>query len=192
MADGKDPLIVVSKVKPILAAGNGVTSVSKEALQWVDDRTREQAELCAATGVRTPKGKLMAPSMLSGRVGGVMPDEDRKPPDRTYARAKEVLDAHGGDMPKHGYALVEVLGGVAHHTQTAGPCEVIILDRDNLKAALGVPECTTEINVLVDDLRAFAKAAKLLEYAELANEIEHKHAKLLKEFEATYKKGKKT
>ena len=186
MSENDDVLIVTSKVKPILKNGAGVTTVSGEALAWVNKRTREFAELCASTGTKTPSGKLMPPPALSGAIGPATYRDplSAKAPERMCARGKEALDEPGAKSGMT-YALVEVRGGQADVVCRAGPVEVIILDRAWLDKSLGIPECSTEINVLCHDLRVFAKESKRGEYEELAGELEHKHAKLLKELNHT-------
>lgn len=178
-----DPLIVVSRVKDMLKASANVKTVSAEVLDWIDAETQKIVERAIAEGKRTDAGKLLPPGY------GDKAEPESKEPERIDARAKETRAENGGKRQMC-YALVEVLGGVATVSRTVGAVEVVILDRDNLKASLGIPECGTEIMVLCDDLHNFAKVSKFGEYAELANEIQHKHEKLLKEFAEEEKKKK--
>lgn len=53
--------IVTSIVKEELKARSGLGTISTEALDWVNDQVSGILDVCAATGRRTPGGRLMAP-----------------------------------------------------------------------------------------------------------------------------------
>lgn len=193
MGESNGPLIVTSKVKELLKGAPGVKTISGEALAWVDARTREAVDACGATGKKTPSGRLMPPEGLPGSTGLVYKDRLKldKEPERLCARGKEALAEAGGDKPARKCAVVEILGGQVTSTATVGGAEVIVLDRTWVERSLGIPECGTQLSVLCSDLRYFAELQKLSTYAELADEIEHKHAKLLAELGHATKKEKK-
>ena len=53
--------IVTSIVKEELKARSGLGTISTEALDWVNAQVSGILDACAATGRRTPGGRLMAP-----------------------------------------------------------------------------------------------------------------------------------
>ena len=53
--------IITSVVKEELKARSGLATISSEAIDWVNDQVGPILDRCAATGRRTPGGRLMAP-----------------------------------------------------------------------------------------------------------------------------------
>ena len=53
--------IISSVVKEELKARSGLGTISSEALDWVNEQVGPLLDICAATGRRTPGGRLMAP-----------------------------------------------------------------------------------------------------------------------------------
>jgi len=125
----KEMLIVVSKVKPLLTKNPSVKTVSAEALSWISDVTGQVAKNLADSGRKSPSGRLMAPKMDAGLMarsvakqiafgepygGGELPVTKQRidqiqalppVPERLDARAKEVLQANGGQ--RRGFPVAE-------------------------------------------------------------------------------------
>lgn len=53
--------IITSVVKEELKARSGLATISSEAIDWVNEQVGPILDRCAATGRRTPGGRLMAP-----------------------------------------------------------------------------------------------------------------------------------
>ena len=53
--------IITSVVKEELKARSGLATISSEAIDWVNAQVGPLLDVCAATGRRTPGGRLMAP-----------------------------------------------------------------------------------------------------------------------------------
>ena len=139
MSAGK-PLLNKQNVKEILASGEGVKTVSGEAVAWVEEATRAAAEALAARGKRTPGGKLMPPRT---------PEELAE---LGQAGAPAALPS-AGDRPLP-YAIVEVADGRVEIGSTNIPTTLHIVDRRALEAMAADPA--------VDDAR-FAEECALLE-----------------------------
>ena len=97
-------------IQGILSKGEGVKSVSSEAVDWVISVAEQAAEQLAESGRRTPSGRLMAPRMDAGlqartTVGHLTSETanvqelSRPIPTRLCYRAKETLSANGGERP---------------------------------------------------------------------------------------------
>ncbi len=62
--------IVTSAVKEELKARSGLATISSEAIDWVNDQVGPLLDRCAATGRRTPGGRLMAPPAAAAEAAG--------------------------------------------------------------------------------------------------------------------------
>lgn len=103
-----------SLIQDILAKGEGVKTVSGEAVDWCIAVAEVVAKNLAESGRRTPGGRLMAPKMDAGLMARHAPEnleiekdlEDlatksvsRPVPERLCSRAKDTLAANGGKRP---------------------------------------------------------------------------------------------
>jgi len=91
-------------IQGILSKGEGVKSVSSEAVDWVISVAEQAAKQLAKSGRRTPSGRLMAPRMDAGlmfrhltkapdEIAGVtLIQEDPAELRRTQARAQMQSD----------------------------------------------------------------------------------------------------
>ncbi len=91
-------------IQDILSKGEGIKSVSSEAVDWVISVAEQAAEQLAESGRRTPSGRLMAPRMDAGlmvrhltkapdEIAGVtLIQEDPTELRRTQARAQMQSD----------------------------------------------------------------------------------------------------
>ena len=113
MNNASQSFIVGSTVRRALAEASAATTISAEALAWVNDRAAEAVALCAASGRRTPSGRLMAPpegAPASLPVVFRQPDpkpapDGRRRPERLDARAKEWRDASPEEKTAHLHTL---------------------------------------------------------------------------------------
>ena len=84
-------------IQGILSKGEGVKSVSSEAVDWVISVAEHTARQLAASGRRTPSGRLMAPKMDPGLQSRQMM---REPETKDYPgqQTDEYRMAHGGKI----------------------------------------------------------------------------------------------
>ena len=84
-------------LQDILAKGDGVKTVSSDAVDWVISVAEEAAKNLAASGRRTPGGRLMAPKMDAGLMARQL---SKAPEADTYPgqQAAEYQMAHGGQI----------------------------------------------------------------------------------------------
>jgi len=78
-------------IQGILSKGEGVKSVSSEAVDWVISVAEHTARQLAASGRRTPSGRLMAPRMDPG----LMARHITKPQDQAAAAGVELAQDPG-------------------------------------------------------------------------------------------------
>lgn len=105
--------IVESATRRALAEESKAATISSEALAWVNGQTVAAILQCAATGRRTPSGRLMAPpegAPVPAPVVCRQPDpgpaaDGRSRPERLDARAKEWRDASPEEKTAHLHAL---------------------------------------------------------------------------------------
>ena len=66
-------------IQDILSKGEGVKSISSEAVDWVISVAEHTARQLAASGRRTPGGRLMAPRMEPGLQARCLTRQDEAP-----------------------------------------------------------------------------------------------------------------
>ena len=160
------PLLNKQNVKEILASGEGVKTVSGEAVVWVEEATRAAAEALAAHGKRTPGGKLMPPRTVDelAELGPAVAHVAKQEP---------------GDRPVP-YAIVEVADGKAEVGSTNIPATLHLVDRRELEALASGP----------DDAR-FEEACARLEALDAMAGHGYKYKGLASELRALRKKRKR-
>lgn len=75
MKEATTELLNQKRIKEILKSG-GAKTVSSEAVAWIGAVAREAAKNLAASGRRTPGGRLMAPNMDPGLQARCMAREE--------------------------------------------------------------------------------------------------------------------
>lgn len=78
-------------IQDILSKGEGVKSISSEAVDWVISVAEHTARQLAASGRRTPSGRLMAPKLDCG----LMARHITKPQDQAAAAGVELAQDPG-------------------------------------------------------------------------------------------------
>ena len=66
-------------IQDILSQGDGVKSVSSEAVDWVISVAEQAAKQLAVSGRRTPGGRLMAPRVEPGLQARCLTRQDEAP-----------------------------------------------------------------------------------------------------------------
>lgn len=79
-------------IQDILSKGDGVKSISSEAVDWVISVAEHTARQLAASGRRTPGGRLMAPKTDCGLTARHI----TKPQDQAAAAGVELAQDPGG------------------------------------------------------------------------------------------------
>ena len=81
-------------IQDILSKGEGVKSVSSEAVDWVISVAEQAAKQLAKSGRRTPAGRLMAPKLDCG----LMARHITKPQDQAAAAGVELAQDPGAPV----------------------------------------------------------------------------------------------
>lgn len=110
--------IVESQTRRALAAESQAATISTEALAWVNARTLDAIRQCAATGRRTPSGRLMAPPDAKAAPGPVTIQTPEQTPtadcqaraERVCWRAKEWRAMSSEEKTRH---IMRVYGAAA-------------------------------------------------------------------------------